>query len=91
VADNRESIFNGFGGIPGSVFSPDGVKQAAAWYIDMNERLANQAVAFQENATSWAKNTPFAPLIEAQNSFARMLVQVSANMARSLWQIQPAQ
>jgi hypothetical protein len=91
VAENRESIFEGFTKINESVFSLDGVKKAAAWYIETSEKLARQALELQEKATGWAKDTPFAPLFEAQTSFARKFVERSANAARTLWQIQPTQ
>jgi len=91
VADNREGVFEGFGRINESVFSLDGVKKAAAWYIETSEKLANQALELQEKATGWAKDTPFAPLFEAQHSIARKLVERSATAARTLWQIQPSQ
>jgi hypothetical protein len=91
VADNREGIFEGFTKINESVFSFEGVKKAAAWYIETSEKLAHQALELQEKATGWAKDTPFAPLFEAQNSFARKFVERSANAARTLWQIHPGQ
>ena len=91
MAENREGIFEGFAKINESVFSLDGVKKAAAWYIETSEKLAKQALELQEKATGWAKDTPFAPLFEAQNSFARKFVERSANAARTLWQIQSAQ
>jgi hypothetical protein len=91
VADNREGIFEGFTKINDSIFSLEGVKKAAAWYIETSEKLANQALELQEKATGWAKDTPFAPLFEAQHSLARKFVERSANAARTLWQIQPTQ
>jgi hypothetical protein len=91
VADNREGIFENFAKMSESVFSLDGVKKAAAWYIETSEQLANQALELQERATGWAKDTPFAPLFEAQNSFARKFVERSAHAARTLWQIQPTE
>lgn len=91
VADNREGVFDNFTKISESVFSLDGVKKAAAWYIETSEKLANQALELQEKATGWAKDTPFASLFEAQHSMARKFVERSANAARSLWQIQPNQ
>ena len=91
VADNREGIYEGFSKINESMFSLEGVRKAAAWYIEASEKLANQALELQERATGWAKDTPFAPLFEAQHSFARKFVERSANAARTLWQISPAQ
>jgi hypothetical protein len=91
VADNREGVFESFTRMNDSVFSLDGVKKAAAWYIETSEKLANQALELQERATGWAKDTPFAPLFEAQHSIARKFVERSASAARTLWQIQPGQ
>jgi hypothetical protein len=90
VADNREGVYEGFAKMNESVFSLDGVKKAAAWYIETGEKLANQALELQERATSWARETPFAPLFEAQHSIARKFVERSASAARTLWQIQPS-
>jgi hypothetical protein len=91
VAENKESMFEGFTKMNESVFSLEGVKKAAAWYIETGEKLANQALELQEKATGWAKDTPFASIFEAQHSFARKMVERSANAARSLWQIQSVQ
>lgn len=90
VADNREGVFESFTKMNDSVFSLEGVKKAAAWYIETGEKLANQALELQERATGWAKDTPFAPLFEAQHSIARKFVERSASAARTLWQIQPS-
>lgn len=68
-------------------FNLDGVKKAAAWYIDTSEKFANQALEIQEKATGWAKDTPLAPIFEAQNSIAKKFVERSVNVARNLWQI----
>lgn len=65
-----------------------GAKKMAAWYIDTGEKLAESALGFQEKATSWAKDTPWAPLFETQNALARQFVEGSASLARSLWQIE---
>lgn len=91
VADNREGVFESFTKMNDSVFSLEGVKKAAAWYIEAGEKLANHALEFQERATGWAKDTPFAPLFEAQHSIARKFVERSASAARTLWQIQASQ
>jgi hypothetical protein len=91
VAENREGVFESFTKMNESVFSLEGVKKAAAWYIETSEKLANQALELQERATGWAKDTPFAPLFEAQHSIARKFVERTANAARTLWQLQPNQ
>jgi hypothetical protein len=87
--ENGQGIFEAYSKMGESVFSLDGVKKAAAWYIETSEKLANQVIDLQEKATGWAKETPFAPLFEAQNSFARKVVERSASAARNLWRIQP--
>jgi hypothetical protein len=91
VAENRENMFEGLTKMNESVFSLEGVKKAAAWYIETGEKLANQALELQEKATGWAKDTPFASIFEAQHSFARKMVERSASAARSLWQIPSVQ
>ena len=91
MAENREGVFDSFTKINESVFGLEGMKKAAAWYIETSEKLANQALELQEKAMGWAKDTPLAPLFEAQNSLARKIVEQSANAARTLWQIQPAE
>jgi hypothetical protein len=91
VADNRENVLGSFTKMSESVFGFEGVKKAAAWYIETSEKLANQAIELQERATGWAKDTPLGPLFEAQQSIARRFVERSANAARTLWQIQPSE
>ncbi len=91
MAENREGVYEGFAKMNESVFSLDGVKKAAAWYIETSEKVAHQALDLQERATGWAKDTPFAPLFEAQHSIARRFVERSASAARTLWQIPPTQ
>jgi hypothetical protein len=90
MAENQQSIFGSFK-INDSLFGFEGVRKAAAWYIETSEKLAHQALELQEKATVWAKDTPLASLFEAQNSLARKLVERSANAARTLWQLQPGQ
>jgi hypothetical protein len=68
-------------------FSFDGAKKFAAWYIDTNEKIANQVLDFQASATAWAKETPFAPIFEAQHEFGKKMVERSAEAARSLWRL----
>ncbi len=67
--------------------SMDSAKKFAAWYIDTNEKIANQMLDFQASATAWAKETPLAPIFEAQNEFGRKVVERSAEAARSLWRL----
>lgn len=89
--ETAQGMFEAYTKMGESVFSLDGVKKAAAWYIETSEKLANQVIELQEKATGWAKETPLAPLFEAQNSLARKFVERSASAARNLWRIQPSQ
>ena len=45
-----------FEGLYSNLFNVEGAKKFAAWYIDTSERVANQAIDFQESATQWAKD-----------------------------------
>ena len=84
---NGEAVFESFTKMGESVFNAEGVKKAAAWYIETSEKFARQAIELQEKATGWAKETPLASIFEAQNSLAKKFVERSASAARSLWQI----
>ena len=64
------------------------MKKAAAWYIDTSEEFATQALEMQEKVTGWAKETPLAPMFEAQQNMARKLIERSLSTARSMWQLQ---
>ena len=78
--------FNKMNEIP--FMSVDNVKRIAAWYIDTSEKFATQALELQEKAFGWAKETPFAPMIDAQQKLARKLVERSVSTARSMWQLE---
>jgi hypothetical protein len=65
-----------------------GAKQLAAWYVDTSERMAHGFLEFQEQAMSWAKDTPWAPLFESQRTLVRRWIEGSADMARRFWQVE---
>jgi len=75
------SVFEG-------LFSVQGAKKVAAWYIDTSEKFAKQAINFQESATKWAKETPLAPIFDAQIEYGKKFVERSANAARSIWRLE---
>ncbi len=62
-------------------------KKIAAWYIDTSEKLAREALSFQEKSASWANDTPLAAVFEAQKTIARQLVENSVSFVRKLWRI----
>ena len=83
----QSGVYEGISRITETCFNPAGAKKAAAWYIDTTEKLATQALDFQVKATEWAKETPIYPLIEAQQTIGRKLVEQSVTTARSLWKL----
>lgn len=64
-------------------------KQMAAQYIDTSADWAQKAIEWNEKMTTWAKETPLAPLFETQRSLAAQIVERSTNLARALWQLEP--
>ncbi len=66
----------------------DGAKKFAAWYIDTSEKVAKQAIEMQASATKWAKETPLAPIFEAQIEYGKKFIERSANAARTLWRLE---
>ncbi len=81
-------VLESFKNLRKDLLSVEGAKKVAAWYIDTTEKVANQAIDFQESATKWAKETPLAPIFEAQIEYGKKFVERSANAARSLWRIE---
>jgi hypothetical protein len=78
------SMFEGYS----NLLSIEGAKKFAAWYIDTSEKVAKQAIEFQSSATQWAKETPLAPIFEAQLEYGKKFVERSATAARSLWRLE---
>jgi hypothetical protein len=77
-----------FEGLYGNLLSVEGAKKFAAWYIDTTEKVARQAIDFQAAATSWAKETPLAPIFDAQIEYGKKFVERSASAARSIWRLE---
>jgi hypothetical protein len=67
-----------------------GIQRIAAWYINISEQLTRRALDLQEQATGWAKDTPWAPLFQSQHSLASQWIDGSVALARSLWRLEPA-
>ena len=63
------------------------MREMAAQYIDSSEKWANQALEVSEKTTAWAKETPMAPMFEAQLSLAKQVIGSSTTLARQLWQL----
>jgi hypothetical protein len=64
------------------------VKQAAEQYINNSEKWAKQSLKWNEKATEWANATPLASLFETQRMIAKQTVEMSADIARRLWQLE---
>lgn len=77
-----------FEGLSSNLLSVEGAKKIAAWYIDTSEKVAKQAIEFQASATKWAKETPLAPIFDAQIEYGKKFVERSASAARSLWRLE---
>jgi hypothetical protein len=77
-----------FEGLSSNLLSVEGAKKFAAWYIDTSEKVAKQAIEIQASATKWAKETPLAPIFEAQIEYGKKFVERSASAARSLWRLE---
>ena len=66
----------------------EGAKKFAAWYIDTSEKVAKQAIEFQASATKWAKETPLAPIFDAQIEYGKKFVERSASAAPALCRLE---
>jgi len=77
-----------FEGMYSNLLSVEGAKKFAAWYIDTTEKVAKQAIDFQASATQWAKETPLAPIFDAQIEYNKKFVERSANAARSILRVE---
>ena len=77
-----------FEGLSSNLLSVEGAKKFAAWYIDTSEKVAKQAIEMQASATKWAKETPLAPIFDAQIEYGKKFVERSASAARSLWRLE---
>jgi len=83
-----EGIYENMSKASKAFFSGESSKKFAAWYVDTAEQLANEFLDMQATATGWAKETPLAPIFEAQNDLGRKFVKRSAEAARKVWQIE---
>jgi hypothetical protein len=86
--ESASGVFENVTNLGAKLINIEGAKKFAAWYIDTAEKVANQAIDFQESATQWAKETPLAPIFEAQYEYGKKIVERSANAARSLWRLE---
>ena len=64
------------------------IRDLVADYIDVSEKLAKEALAFQYRITTWAKDTPWASLFNAQREIASQWIEGAASVARKLWRIE---
>jgi hypothetical protein len=62
-------------------------KESAAQYLNASEEWAEKALEWNTKATAWAKETPLAPVFEAQRALTSQAVENSLALARRLWQV----
>jgi hypothetical protein len=86
--DRTEKAAENIASLGSQIFSADGIKKVAAWYIDTSEKVANGVLDYQASSTEWAKSTALAPIFEAQHDLGTRFVKRSAEVARKLWQIE---
>jgi hypothetical protein len=86
--ERAEKVAENLASFGSQMFSTDGIKKVAAWYIDTSEKVANGMLDYQASATEWAKSTALAPIFEAQHDLGTKFVKRSAEVARKLWQIE---
>jgi hypothetical protein len=84
----EKGIFENTSELGRNLFSLDGAKKLAEFYIETTEKLTDGVLSFQSAATEWAKDTPLAAVLEAQHSMARKLVEFSTGTVRRLWRIE---
>jgi len=63
-------------------------KRLTTYAIDTAESLTKGTIEVRRGASSWAKDTPFAPLLEEQQDITREFVERSADVARRLYLLQ---
>ena len=83
-----EKATENLAGLGSQLFSADGLKKAAAWYIGTSEKVANGILEYQANATEWAKSTALAPIFDAQRELGAKFVKRSAEVARKICRIE---
>jgi hypothetical protein len=86
--ESASGVFENVANLGAKLLNVERAKEFAAWYIDTTEKVANQTIYFQESATRWAKETPLAPIFEAQYEYGKKIIERSANAARSLWRLE---
>ena len=86
--ERAEKVAENLASFGSQMFSTDGLKKVAAWYIDTSEKVANGMLEYQASATEWAKSTALAPIFEAQHDLGCKMVKRSAEVARKLWQLE---
>jgi hypothetical protein len=87
MAEKSDTVFEGFNNLGKNLFNIEGAKKIAAWYVDASEKFANDLLDLQASAAGWAKQTPLAPILEAQTELSRNFVKRSIDLARTTWQL----
>lgn len=62
----------------------ESMKKMMMSYIDAGERMARSALEWHDKATSWAKNTPWAPMLQMQHDMASQWIDGWIALSRKL-------
>ncbi|HEY6393986.1 MAG TPA: hypothetical protein VIX12_01140 [Candidatus Binataceae bacterium] len=69
------------------LLSANSTRQVASIVIDTGEEIGNRVLEIQERVAEMTRGTPFAPVLRIQASIGRRIVEGSARLARSIWQV----
>ncbi|HEV3114396.1 MAG TPA: hypothetical protein VGY99_28245 [Candidatus Binataceae bacterium] len=65
----------------------EGAKRTLETYVNGGEQLARVLLDLHEQSTSWARETVFAPLFEAQRTAGKQILDNSLAITRRLYNI----
>jgi|GEM_PF-6065404 len=67
-----------------------GLKQMLISSLEANEKLVKGALAWQEEATSWSKDTPWAPLCKSFVTATEKIVEDASSLVCGMWHVEHA-
>ncbi|MBI3246415.1 MAG: hypothetical protein HYZ50_07905 [Deltaproteobacteria bacterium] len=85
--DPRTSTGPGRGAEPSAPWCA-AMKQLMASYLDTTAKLTTETLRWCENATSWARNTPWALLFITPLTSANTMVEETTRFMRTWWRIE---
>jgi hypothetical protein len=64
------------------------MKQLMTSYLDTTAKLATETLRWCESATTWAQNTPWAPLFITPLTSAHTMAEETTRLMRTWWRIE---